>query len=60
MKETASPVYYRGASQLVRFTKYYYGDKIKKKRDWHGHVAGMGESRNAYDILVGEPKGRDI
>jgi hypothetical protein len=25
---------------------------------WVGHVAQMGENRNAYGILVGRPKGR--
>jgi hypothetical protein len=25
---------------------------------WVGHVAGMGEKRNAYRILVGKPEGR--
>jgi hypothetical protein len=26
---------------------------------WAGHVAQMGEKRNAYRILVGKPEGRD-
>jgi hypothetical protein len=26
---------------------------------WAGHVAGMGEMRSAYSILVGKPEGRD-
>jgi hypothetical protein len=25
---------------------------------WAGHVTQMGESRNAYKILVGKPKGK--
>jgi hypothetical protein len=25
---------------------------------WAGHVAGMGENRNAYRILVGMPEGK--
>jgi hypothetical protein len=25
---------------------------------WTGHVARMGENRNAYRILVGKPKGK--
>jgi hypothetical protein len=25
---------------------------------WAGHVAGMGEKRNAYRILVGKPEGK--
>jgi hypothetical protein len=32
---------------------------IKSKRiRWPGHVARMGETRNAYRILVGNPKGK--
>jgi hypothetical protein len=32
---------------------------IKSRRmRWAGHVARMGESRNAYRILVGKPEGR--
>ncbi|KAJ4448530.1 hypothetical protein ANN_10548 [Periplaneta americana] len=33
--------------------------KIKSRRlRWAGHVAGMGESRNAYRMLVGRPEGK--
>jgi hypothetical protein len=32
---------------------------IKSRRmRWAGHVAHMGEMRNVYKILVGEPEGR--
>jgi hypothetical protein len=32
---------------------------IKSRRmRWTGHVAGMGEKRNAYRLLVGKPEGR--
>jgi hypothetical protein len=32
---------------------------IKSRRmRWAGHVARMGEKRNAYRILVGNPEGR--
>jgi hypothetical protein len=32
---------------------------IKSRRmRWAGHVAHMGEKRNAYGILVGNPEGR--
>jgi transcription termination factor 2 len=32
---------------------------IKSRRmRWAGHVARMGETRNAYRILVGEPEGK--
>jgi len=33
---------------------------IKSRRmRWAGHVARMGERRNAYRVLVGKPEGRD-
>jgi hypothetical protein len=31
---------------------------IMKARRWAGHVARMGEKRNAYRLLVGKPEGR--
>jgi hypothetical protein len=32
---------------------------IKSRRmTWVGHVAGIGEKRNAYRILVGKPEGK--
>jgi hypothetical protein len=32
---------------------------IKSRRmGWAGHVARMGEKRNAYGILVGKPEGK--
>jgi hypothetical protein len=34
-------------------------DMIKPRRmRWSGHVARMGEKRNAYMILVGKPEGK--
>jgi hypothetical protein len=33
---------------------------IKSRRmRWTGHVARMGEKRNAYRILMGKPEGKD-
>jgi hypothetical protein len=29
-----------------------------RRRRWAGHVARMGETRNAYRILVGKPEGK--
>jgi hypothetical protein len=29
-----------------------------RRMRWSGHVAGMGEKRNAYRLLVGKPEGR--
>ncbi|KAJ4437645.1 hypothetical protein ANN_17790 [Periplaneta americana] len=38
---------------------YIYIRNIKSRRlRWAGHVARMGESRNAYSVLVGRPKGK--
>jgi hypothetical protein len=31
---------------------------IKSRLRWAGHVAGMGENRSAYRILVGKPEGK--
>jgi hypothetical protein len=31
--------------------------KVRRMR-WVGHVAGIGEKRNAYRLLVGKPEGR--
>jgi hypothetical protein len=31
---------------------------IKSRMRWAGHVARIGERRNAYRILVGKPEGR--
>jgi hypothetical protein len=31
---------------------------IKSRMKWAGHVARMGENRNAYRILVENPEGR--
>jgi hypothetical protein len=33
--------------------------QIKSRRiRWAGHVAHMGEERNVYRVLIGEPEGR--
>jgi hypothetical protein len=29
-----------------------------RRMTWEGHVAQMGETRNAYRILVGKPEGK--
>jgi hypothetical protein len=31
---------------------------MRSRRIWAGHVARMGEKRNAYRLLVGKPEGR--
>jgi hypothetical protein len=31
-----------------------------RRRRWAGHVARMGETRNAYRILVGQPEGKRL
>jgi hypothetical protein len=35
----------------------YSSPSIRRMR-WAGHVAGMGEKRSAYRILVGNPEGK--
>jgi hypothetical protein len=32
---------------------------IKSRMKWAGHVARMGEKRNAYRLLVGKPEGKN-
>jgi hypothetical protein len=32
---------------------------IKSRMRWVGHVARMGEKRNAYRLLVGKPEGKN-
>jgi hypothetical protein len=40
---------------------YTEGFLIKSRRmRWPGHVARMGETRNAYRILVGKPEGKRL
>jgi hypothetical protein len=36
--------------------KAIVNDELRMR--WAGHVAGMGEKRNAYRILVGKPEGK--
>jgi hypothetical protein len=36
--------------------KHYHGDQIMKIK-WIGHVAHMGEMRNAYKALIRKPEG---
>jgi hypothetical protein len=36
--------------------KYKYADARRMR--WAGHVARMGEKRNSYGILVGNPEGK--
>jgi hypothetical protein len=31
---------------------------MSRRMRWAGHIAGMGEKRNAYRILVGMPEGK--
>jgi hypothetical protein len=34
-------------------------NKLRRMR-WAGHVARMGEERNAYRLLVGKPEGKKL
>jgi hypothetical protein len=38
------------------FTKYYYDGQIKEDETGR-QVAAMGETKNAYKVLVGKPEG---
>jgi hypothetical protein len=35
-----------------------YNKNYKLRRMWAGHVARMGDERNAYRLLVGKPEGK--
>jgi hypothetical protein len=37
---------------------YSFPSIIRRKMRWTGHVARMGEKRNAYKVLVGRPRCR--
>jgi hypothetical protein len=39
------------SSSIIRIIK-------SRRRRWAGHVARMGEKRNVYGLLVGEPDGK--
>jgi hypothetical protein len=41
---------------MLLLTRYYYGGPVRRIR-WAGRVAGIGEMRNAYRVLVGKPEG---
>jgi hypothetical protein len=42
---------------IIFTTKKYWSDQIKKNK-MPRHVAGMGERRGVYKVLVGKPEGR--
>jgi hypothetical protein len=39
------------SSSIIRIIK-------SRRMRWAGHVAGMGENRNVYKLLVGKPEGK--
>jgi hypothetical protein len=41
---------------ILLLTRYIYGGPVRIIR-WAKRVAGMGEMRNAYRVLVGKPEG---
>jgi hypothetical protein len=45
---------------VVHLPIYLYAPKIMKssRMRWEGHVARMGENRNAYRLPVGKPEGK--
>jgi hypothetical protein len=71
MKNTSYEArHYGGFSNLLSFhpssvqifpsAPYYLISRMMKSRRmrWAGHVARIGEKRNAYRILVGKPEGK--
>ncbi|KAJ4437233.1 hypothetical protein ANN_17368 [Periplaneta americana] len=47
----------RRTARIIFFTDIIRSIKSRRLR-WTGHVARMGESRNAYRVLVGRPEGK--
>jgi hypothetical protein len=39
------------------FITFTLHEKLRRTR-WEGHIAGMGEMRNLYSILIGKPEGK--
>ena len=48
---------WRGAVRYVFFSENHSDDE-SKNNEMSGHVAGVGESRGAYSILVGKTEGK--
>ncbi|KAJ4426421.1 hypothetical protein ANN_27235 [Periplaneta americana] len=46
------------AKELARYRIDFVGVQEVRRLRWAGHVARMGESRNAYRVLVGRPEGK--
>jgi hypothetical protein len=44
-------IYHYSSPSIIRMIK-------SRRMRWAGHVARMGEKRNAYRILVGKPEGK--
>jgi hypothetical protein len=52
MKQTSRQIYFGlWKIHIIRMIK-------SRRMRWAGHVARMGEKRNAYRILVGKPEGK--
>ncbi|KAJ4433053.1 hypothetical protein ANN_15310 [Periplaneta americana] len=47
-----------GGNELPRSLKANCKNIQSKRLRWAGHVARMGEYRNAYRVLVGRPEGK--
>jgi hypothetical protein len=43
-------------SSIIRVPRI--GELVTRRMRWAGHVARMGEKRNVYRLLVGEPEGK--
>jgi hypothetical protein len=50
-------IIYRGISCLIEVTLYVYcsDSEVLGKLRWVGYVTRIGEKRNAYTVLVGNP-----
>jgi hypothetical protein len=46
-------MFHRSRKFIIVFTEF-----VSRRMRWAGHVARMGERRNAYRILVGKPEGK--
>jgi hypothetical protein len=43
---------------LIQKVSFYLFVYLSRRMKWAGHVARMGEKRNAYRLLVGKPMGK--
>jgi hypothetical protein len=61
--EASNLFFYMHRPSIYSLRDLYYKPSIiriikLRRMKWAGHVAGMGEKRNAYRLLVGKPEGK--